>query len=155
MVKNEKMVSPEPFFSWAAVRRQRLQPPCEQPPRLPDLYVDEFLHWQSTLIVSSLVCMRRNMPQNWCFFIYFHNLYNEKNDVLSAWRAPREIRHFEIEINDSFYFAFLIFWICSLNFLEFWCSEKDAFSKKEWMQWKNEWMVKNEKMVARGPFVSS
>ena len=45
MVKNEEMVSPEPFFFWGEIRRQRLQPPLEQPPRAPDLYMDGLAHW--------------------------------------------------------------------------------------------------------------
>ena len=45
MVKNEEMVSPEPFFFLGEIRRQRLQPPLEQPPRAPDLYMDGLAHW--------------------------------------------------------------------------------------------------------------
>ena len=43
MVKNEEMVSPEPFFL-GEIRRQRLQPPLAQPPRAPDLYVNGLAH---------------------------------------------------------------------------------------------------------------
>ena len=72
MVKNEKMVSPEPFLSWLAVRRQRLQPPFEQPPRPPDLYVDGFLHRGKVRIVIHRIFTCVHEEKHASKLMFFH-----------------------------------------------------------------------------------
>ena len=67
---------------------------------------------------------------------------------ICGWISALSQCAFVIDLIFTFYFYLCFFYV-------FWWPEKKVFVKKKKMLWKNEWMVKNEEMMTRGPFFSS